>query len=134
MKNLSKVLSLISINLLFSNSIIVSDLGKFNSSPSLLLNQIEMDHSFSFSSHSMNGLSQSYSIYTNSSSFAISNKTKFYGNLNLMYSLLNTDYNNQMGYSIGMGIKYNLNENTEFIFQISANKYPTFHNNYLGDY
>jgi len=134
MKNLTRILFLINISLLFSYSIINSDIQEVTSDPPPLLSRVEMNHGFSLSSYSSNGFSQSYSVYNNSTFFNISDKTKFYSNLNLMYSLSNIDYNDKMSYSIDMGIKYNLNENTKFIFQISTSKYPRLYNNNLSNY
>ena len=134
MKNLTRILFLINISLLFSYSIINSDIQELSSDSPPLLSRVEMNHGFSLSSYSLNGFSQSYSVYNNSIFFNISDKTKFYSNLNLMYSLSNIEYNDKMNYSIDMGIKYDLNENTKFIFQISTSKYPRLYNNNLNNY
>ena len=134
MKNLTRILFLINISLLFSYSIINSDIQELSSDSPPLLSRVEMNHGFSLSSYSLNGFSQSYSVYNNSIFFNISDKTKFYSNLNLMYSLSNIEYNDKMNYSIDMGIKYDLNENTKFIFQISTSKYPRLYNNNLSNY
>ena len=134
MKNPIKILFLINFNLLFSYSILENDLQNFESNPPSLINNIDMTHGFSMASFSSNGFSSSYGIYKNSTLFSINEKTELYSNLNLMYSLENMNYSDRTSYSVDVGLKYRLNENTEFIFQISTVKYPAFFNNNLGNF
>ena len=119
MKNPIKILFLINLSLLFSYSILENDSQNFESNPPSLINNIGMTHGFSMASFSSNGFSSSYGIYKNSTLFSINEKTELYSNLNLMYSLENMNYSDRTSYSVDVGLKYRLNENTEFIFQIS---------------
>ena len=134
MKNLIKILFLINFSLLFSSSILENDSQNFKGNPPSLINNINMTHGFSMTSFSSNGFSSSYGIYKNSTLFSINEKTELYSNLNLMYSLANMNYSDRTSYSVDVGLKYHLNENTEFIFQISTVKYPAFFNNNLGNF
>ena len=134
MKNLTRIIYLISFSLLMPNSILDGELQNFSSSSPPILSRIDINHGFSFSTQSLGGFSQSYSTYSNTLLFNISDQATFYSNLNLISPLSSFDYNERLGYSIDMGMQYNINENTILLFKFSANKHPGLYNSTIGNY
>ena len=134
MKNLTRIIYLISFSLLMSNSISDGGLQNFSSSPPPILSRIDINHGFSFSTQSLGGFSQSYSTYSNTLRFNISDQATFYSNLNLMYPLSSLNYNEKLGYSIDMGMQYNINKNTILLLQFSVNKHTGLYNSNIGNY
>ncbi len=134
MKNLTRIIYLISFSLLMSSSILDDELQNFSSSPPLILSRIDINHGFSFSTQSLGGFSQSYSTYSNTLLFNISDQATFYSNLNLISPLSSFDYNERLGYSIDMGMQYNINENTILLFKFSTNKHAGLYNSTIGNY
>ena len=134
MKNLTRIIYLISFSLLMSSSILDGGFQNFSSSPPPILSRIDINHGFSFSTQSLGGFSQSYSTYRNTLLFNISDQATFYSNLNLISPLSSLNYNEKLGYSIDMGMQYNINENTILLFKFSANKHAGFHNSTMGNY
>ena len=134
MKNLTRIIYLISFSLLMPNSILDGELQNFSSSSPPILSRIDINHGFSFSTQSLGGFSQSYSTYSNTLLFNISDQATFYSNLNLISPLSSFDYNERLGYSIDMGMQYNINENTILLFKFSANKHAGLYNSTIGNY
>ena len=134
MKNLTRIIYLISFSLLMSSSILDGELQNFSSSPPPILSRIDINHGFSFSTQSLGGFSQSYSTYSNTLLFNISDQATFYSNLNLISPLSSFDYNERLGYSIDMGMQYNINENTILLFKFSANKPAGLSYSTIGNY
>ena len=134
MKNLARIIYLISFSLLMSSSILDGGFQNFSSSPPLILSRIDINHGFSFSTQSLGGFSQSYSTYSNTLLFNISDQATFYSNLNLISPLSSFDYNERLGYSIDMGMQYNINENTILLFKFSTNKHAGLYNSTIGNY
>tara|TARA_Y100001936_G_scaffold248632_1_gene296981 strand:+ start:1203 stop:1607 length:405 start_codon:yes stop_codon:yes gene_type:complete len=134
MKNLARIIYLISFSLLMSSSILDGGFQNFSSSPPPILSRIDINHGFSFSTQSLGGFSQSYSTYSNTLLFNISDQATFYSNLNLISPLSSFDYNERLGYSIDMGMQYNINENTILLFKFSTNKHAGLYNSTIGNY
>ena len=134
MKNLTRIIYLISISLIMSNSIIDSGLQNFSSSSPPILSRININHGFSFSTQSLGEFSQSYSTYSNTLLFNVSDQATFYSNLNLIYPLSSLNYNEKLGYSIDMGVQYDINKNTILLIQFSANKQAGLYNSTIGNY
>ena len=134
MKNLARIIYLISFSLLMSSSILDGGFQNFSSSPPPILSRIDINHGFSFSTQSLGGFSQSYSTYRNTLLFNISDQATFYSNLNLISPLSSLNYNEKLGYSIDMGMQYNINENTILLFKFSTNKHAGLYNSTIGNY
>ena len=117
-----------------SSSIVDAGPQNFSSSPPPILSRIDINHGFSFSTQSLGGFSQSYSTYSNTLLFNISDQATFYSNLNLISPLSSFDYNERLGYSIDMGMQYNINENTILLFKFSTNKHAGLYNSTIGNY
>ncbi len=112
MKKIINILFIIS-NFIFTQQL-PNQYWDINNNYSTIIDRIDTNHYFSLLSSSSNGMLSNYGVYGNSTKFTLNNKTQLYSNFNIMKSMQSeyTSYINDFGYSMSLGMKYQLNENT----------------------
>tara|TARA_B100002051_G_scaffold276790_1_gene328122 strand:+ start:5392 stop:5799 length:408 start_codon:yes stop_codon:yes gene_type:complete len=112
MKKIINILFIIS-NFIFTQQL-PNQYWDINNNYSTIIDRIDTNHYFSLLSSSSNGMLSNYGLYGNSTKFTLNNKTQLYSNFNIMKSMESeyTSYINDFGYSMSLGMKYQLNENT----------------------
>ncbi|MAQ44104.1 MAG: hypothetical protein CMG25_06430 [Candidatus Marinimicrobia bacterium] len=112
MKKIINILFIIS-NFIFTQQL-PNQYWDINNNYSTIIDRIDTNHYFSLLSSSSNGMLSNYGVYGNSTKFTLNNKTQLYSNFNIMKSMESeyTSYINDFGYSMSLGMKYQLNENT----------------------
>tara|TARA_Y100000588_G_C14263318_1_gene928642 strand:+ start:2226 stop:2657 length:432 start_codon:yes stop_codon:yes gene_type:complete len=99
-------------NLLFANQL-SDQYWESNSNFSSFIDKINTNHYFSMLSSSSDGSLNTYGMYGNWTHFTLNNRTQLYSNFNIMKSMQSEHtYMNDMSYSISLGMKYQLSDNT----------------------
>tara|TARA_Y100001970_G_C14204763_1_gene843294 strand:+ start:1749 stop:2156 length:408 start_codon:yes stop_codon:yes gene_type:complete len=122
MKKIINILFIIS-NFIFTQQL-PNQYWDINNNYSTIIDRIDTNHYFSLLSSSSNGMLSNYGVYGNSTKFTLNNKTQLYSNFNIMKSMQSeyTSYISDFGYSMSLGMKYQLNENTSLSAGITIMK------------
>ncbi len=123
MKKIINILFIIS-NFIFTQQL-PNQYWDINNNYSTIIDRMDTNHYFSLlSSSSSNGMLSSYGVYGNSTNFTLNNKTQLYSNFNIIKSMQSeySSYIDDFGYSMSLGMKYQLNDNTSLSLGITVMK------------
>ena len=96
-------------------------------------NRFQMNQSFSLSTSMSNNMSQTTGIYSNFTSYKLSERMNFSTGLHLIQSQNNLSYSSgpQMGIGYALGLEYQLSPNSIFSLQvINFNNSPILYRNF----
>ena len=116
---------IISIILIISNFVfpeqLLNQYWESNNNFSSFIDRINTNHYFSMLSSSSEGSLSTYGMYGNSTHFTLNNRTQLYSNFNIMKSM-QSEYSdrNNLNYSISLGMKYKLSDNSSLSIGISV--------------
>ena len=119
MKKIISIILIIS-NFVFSDQLL-NQYWESNNNFSSFISRINTNHYFSMLSSSSEGSLSTYGIYGNSTHFTLNNRTQLYSSFNIMKSM-QSEYSdrNNLSYSISLGMKYKLSDNSSLSIGISV--------------
>ena len=125
MKKTTNIILLIASSLIFSGQMTNQFWEKGELDDSSFLDKIHTNHYFSMSSNSFNNTLNTYGIYGNSTSLNLNSKTRIYGDFSIMQPMSGQSNFEKLNYSVGLGLNYQLNNNTFLSFEISKISSPS---------